>query len=273
MKNIKIDEKKYFQQKYINSYIDEKNNNWGSYRSIENFKVEEKKFKHLKTKKVYTPITLNSNLNLQESRGLNIDKETSIDSILKNIEKEMKSELSTPNKIRMNEILGLVKTNNIDIKNKNFLEIGFRIPKIQKFITSNLPMSGYGIDINNFNVELFKSLGYNVGCSDLNIKNNVFFNKKKFSIVSCYHVLEHTYNPEIAIKNIFENMSNQSILHIEIPIEKNNPNFSLGHLIGFEEGELLNLLKMTGFKVIYGGKSKIHKSGDCIERYIATKGY
>lgn len=273
MKKLTPAEKTYFQNKYIDRYVSQRQKeNWKNYRSEKNFDIKEKEFKFLKKRKVYIPAKSENNLNLQESRGIGIKENETIDSVLENIYNMMSEDLRDYEMIRIDEINHLIEQNSLPFEGKNFLEIGFRVPKVQSYFEKKHKMNGYGIDINNFNCELFSILGYKVNCSNLNNENEIFFDNKKFDLVYCYHVLEHTHDPEAAIKNIYDNMTEKSVLQIEIPIEGDNQQLSYGHLIGFHPGELGELLKHTGFKIVYG-TNRTHTGGSHIERYFATKGY
>lgn len=273
MKELSKEKLKYFQEKYIDRYVKERNNkNWEDYRSESKFIKKLSDFSILKNRKVNYPVIEKNNTNLQESRGIGITEDSTIEKIYENIKHIMSLPFEESDQIRINEIDSLVSQNNIDLNEKNYLEIGFRIPKVQNYFKEKYNINDHGLDINKFNCELFNELGYNVKVIDINKSDVLFFDNKKFDIISCYHVLEHTYNPEIAIKNIYSNMSNKSILHIEIPIEANNPQLNYGHLIGFYPKELGELLQHVGFKIIYA-TNKTHTGGSYIERYIATKGY
>jgi len=208
-------------------------------------------------------------LNLQESRGIGIDFDTNIDKIIKDIDSMML--LKESDNLRINELEQII--NQLDKKEsmKNFLEIGFRVPKIQSYYKKNMNMKTCGVDINNFNVELFRELGYNVFKFDLNTDENIE-NKVKmnFDLVCCYHVLEHVEDPEKALQVIFKSMNSEGILHIEIPIERDQPQLEYGHLIGFEPNELGNLINKMGHKVIYASNNT-HTGGSWIERYAVIK--
>lgn len=273
MKELSKEKLKYFQEKYIDRYVKERNNeNWQAYRSSKKFIKKISDFSFLKNREINFPIDENNNLRLQESRGIGIEIDAPMSVIYENIKSIMSSPIEASNQIRITEIDSLIKQNNIDFANRNYLEIGFRVPKVQSYFRKKHNMNDHGLDINKFNCELFNELGYNVSVSDINKENIEFFNDKKFDIVSCYHVLEHTFQPEKAIINIYNNMTAQSILHIEIPIEGDNPQLNYGHLVGFYPQELGSLLKHVGFNIVYG-TNKTHTGGSYIERYIATKGY
>ena len=173
--------------------------------------------------------------------------------------------------LRFNEIFQILNQIPDHKERKNMLEIGFRIPKIQSLFEENMKINTFGVDINNFNCELFSDLGYNVKAFDINKDENLkdLFNKK-FDIVCCYHVIEHLENPFDAIKKIYSAMEDKGVLHVEIPIEGDNPQLEYGHLFGFMPGELGNILKEVGFNIVYA-TNNTHSGGSWIERYTVIK--
>ena len=271
---ISEEKKKYFEEKYIKRYREQKNkNNWADYRNRGNsnkFVSTDVNFKYLGRKKVWKPIEDKNAIELQESRGIGINEDTTIDSIIENINSSMI--LVESDLLRIKEldwILGQLKRED---SIKTFLEIGFRVPKIQEHYKNIMNCEAYGLDINNFNVELFKELGFNVHQFDLNKDNNISENlNTKFDLICCYHVLEHVEDPEKSLEEVFNALKDAGILHIEIPIESQNPQIEYGHLIGFEPNELGNLITQLGHKIIYAS-NETHTGGSWIERYTVVKG-
>ena len=275
----KLDDKKkkFLQENFIDRYVKErKNNNWQNYRnrSGDRFKIQEKFIPHLGNKMIYIAIEdeLNFNLNLQESRGIGINEESNIDNIVDSVLKEVKI-VKPSEQLRINEVVDFIKNNkHLNISDFDFLEIGFRVPTIQNYFKNSLSCNfAMGVDINSFNVEVCKSLGYNVETynlmCDMSIQEK--FNRS-FDLVSCYHVLEHVQNPFKALQNIYNGLKVGGILHVEVPIEPGLPRLEYGHLISFEPKELFKLLEGVGLSV-KTGSNKTHEGGPWIERYIAVK--
>ena len=273
--NISDEKKKEFNLKYLDRFIYEhKKENWAKYRNkeLENnrFKQEKRTIKFIGDKNVYIPIESIYNLNLQESRGIGISKDTTIDGIIKEFKERIKV-LDEADLNRAQELDSAISQLFKMPSKKEFLEIGFRIPKLQDYYKNTFLMNTAGIDINSFNVELFAEMGYECFSLDL-MKNESISTKlgKTFDVIICYHVLEHIINPAEAIKNIFDSMNKGGIFHVEIPIEPGTPRLEYGHLISYESKDMLKLLEGVGFHIEYC-TNKTHSGGPWIERYIAIK--
>lgn len=274
MNKISKEKKKYFEEKYIKRYREQRNkNNWADYRNRGNsikFVNTDVDFKYLGRKKVWKPIENKNTIELQESRGIGINEDTDIDFILENINSSMI--LVESDLLRIEELDQILIQLKREDSIKNFLEIGFRVPKIQEYYKKTMNCNAHGIDINNFNVELFKELNFNVHQFDLNKDRNISKSlSTKFDLICCYHVLEHVEDPEKSIQEVFNALNDEGILHIEIPIERQNPQIEYGHLIGFEPNELGSLITQLGHKIIYAS-NKTHAGGSWIERYTVVKG-
>ena len=275
IKDISKKFKQELRKNYVDRYIEEFNNdNWAGYRDKgskrKRFQIQEKLIQFIGNKKVYIPIESEYNINLQESRGIGITKDTTIDKI---IDESIESinELIESDVVRSDELDEIIRELSTSHARKNFLEIGFRIPKIQSYYKNTFGMEAYGIDINVFNVDLFSELGFNCFSLDL-MKNESISEKlnKKFDVVVCYHVLEHIANPDEAVKNIFDSMNSGGIFHVEIPIEPGQPRLEYGHLISYDPHDMSKLLSGVGFKIVHA-TNKTHSDGPWIERYIALK--
>lgn len=277
MSKLNDDKKKYFQQKFVDRYVAErKNNNWENYRNKQGnrFKLEEIDIPCLGKKLVYveTQEDTQYNLNLQESRGIGISENSDIDGITQNIANEV-NVIKQSEQLRISEFYNFIQSDSsLDINKLNFLEIGFRVPTIQNFFKNKLGCkTAMGIDINNFNVELCKALGYDVEVynlmSDMSIKETL---NRDFDLISCYHVLEHVQKPFKALNNIYDSLKKGGLLHIEVPIEPGVPRLQYGHLISFDPKDMFKLLNGVGFTVL-SGTNQTHDGGPWIERYIAKK--
>jgi hypothetical protein len=278
MTNFKLSDerKKYYDEKYLKRYRQQKlDKNWSEYRNKKSKRFEkvEKTFPVLGKKLVWQETKKGYNLNLQESRGIGIKEDTTIESILKEINEAMDiNKVEESDAIRFNEIVQILNQIDTEKDRTNMLEIGFRVPKVQSLFESFYKIKTFGIDINGFNCELFADLGYNVSFFDMNHENcleNVF--NEKFDTVCCYHVLEHLKDPHEGVVKIYNSMKNKGVFHVEIPIEREHPQLEYGHLFGFMPGELGNVLKEVGFNVVYS-TNKTHTGGSWIERYTAIKG-
>ena len=83
--------------------------------------------------------------------------------------------------------------------------------------------------------------------------------KKKYNLIILTHVLEHLYNPLLALKKCFKSQkANQHVL-LEVPLfdkVENYPNgtFFLEHLNYFSENNFLSLIEKSGYKTIFISK-------------------
>jgi len=270
---LSIDIKKNLKEKYVDRYVKEfKNGNWSQYRDkgSERFIIEEKEIKFIGKKKIYNPIVEDANLNLQESRGIGISDDTTLENILQDVKNKI-NHLAESDLVRIKELDSFISSHFKETKFKKFLEIGFRIPKIQTYYRERFGFNDCGIDINNFNVEIFSNMGFN--CHRINLMENNSIHKSlnsKFDLICCYHVLEHVANPYESVKNIFDSLNEDGVLHVEIPVEPGIPRLEYGHLISYNPSDMLRLLKGVGFNVI-SATNTTHDGGPWIERYIAIK--
>ena len=109
--NIKKEELK---NKYLDRYVSEHvKGNWSRYRNKlkeeQRFEIKEKLIKFVGFKKVYFPIEGEFNLNLQESRGIGISKDTTIDSIIEDSISGIKN-LNEGDTVRSNELDSFINT-------------------------------------------------------------------------------------------------------------------------------------------------------------------
>jgi len=87
--------------------------------------------------------------------------------------------------------------------------------------------------------------------------------KKKFDVVTMYHVLEHVNNPKKVLIKAKENLKDEGILVLEVPLVGNFTEKFLGkdffaygdktHKHFFTKRQLVQLLNETGFEVIKKG--------------------
>jgi predicted SAM-dependent methyltransferase len=90
-----------------------------------------------------------------------------------------------------------------------------------------------------------------------------FFEPASFDVIFAYHVLEHCYEPQVVIQQIFTLLKEEGIFHVESPIAAYDT--QTAHVYSFESGEMAELLSRTGFHLI-------HTEGiDSAERIIARK--
>jgi hypothetical protein len=215
---------------------------------------------------IYIPIETLYNEQLQGSRGIPIEtdssKEEMRDQVFLFIDDILESDV-----VRIKELDHIMENKFEDMSFKSFCEIGFRIPRLQKFY-KNRGMRERGFDINKFNVELGTSLGFDCRGYDLNKQDEIDISD--CDLIVCYHVLEHVSDPFKAIKLIFNSASSGSLFHIEIPVEEDGPRIKYGHLYPFFRGDMGEMLVQAGFKLI-SANNVTHTDGPWIERYSALK--
>lgn len=149
---------------------------------------------------------------------------------------------------------------------KFFYEIGFRYPKLLEWYKSK-GVSVSGCDIVDVNVEVGRSMGYDVekcdvseSCPDL----------AGWDLVVAYHVLEHVSEPLSAVKRIHDSMSHGAHFHVEVPIEPGVPRLRYAHVFPFERGDLTAMCRESGFHII-DVSDRTHPGGPEIERCLVQK--
>ena len=241
--------------------------NWSEYRSpVDRFDLVEVDYVFGK-RNVYVPQKDSFNINLQESRGIGIAPDDHLTDVVEKAYSTLDS-IEEGDMLRITELDQVIKK--LNYEPASFCEIGFRVPKLQKFYKDNRSMSEAGFEINDFNIKLGRKMGYN--CFRINLledKDYLTPNKlEKFDIIVGYHVLEHVHDPMTALKVIKNLCHSKTILHIEIPIEPGIPRLKYGHLFPFDEKDLEHMLKMSGFEIL-SYSTKVHTGGPQIERYSA----
>lgn len=209
------------------------------------------------------PQTLEHAKGLQYSRGAYKDNNKVSEDMMPQFKEGMK--LTSLDQVRIHEldvvIDGWNRIINDQIKNgetavlpllapKTMCEIGFRWPRLIREYTKNKEYSnGFGYDISKINSDFGKLMGYDTRFHDLNDKN-MPIDLANADVVLMYHVLEHLYNPFQAIVKLKQSVKKYTLLHIEIPIERDNPQVQYGHLFGFHENDLNKYFTAAGFKII-----------------------
>ena len=143
----------------------------------------------------------------------------------------------------------------IDPKELDFLEIGPGRGNVI-FHAATMFKSVLGVEPS----EKFASYLTNVlNIPTLNTTGEEFFktNTNLFDVVSMFHVLEHIYDPTIALADIHKLLNKDGILIIEVPnVFKpfRDADFyflRFVHLFNFSPFSLSNLLKKNGFEILY----------------------
>lgn len=200
---------------------------------------------------------------LQGSRGIALNNTNSRKQLLEKVRKEV-NEIKRDDLERISEIENRV---NIVEDISKVVEIGFRIPMLLEMYR-HLDCETFGYDVVDFNVKVASDLGYQCERMDLSDYGNQNMDQLKTAdLVVCYHVVEHVSRPDLAIKNIYNNMKKNSLFHVEVPIEPlTYPNVDVGHMFPFHRYDLAKFLHNAGFELF----SEPTISRD-YERYLVYK--
>ena len=129
-------------------------------------------------------------------------------------------------------------------------EIGFRYPRLMNFYSNRYDIPAIGYDISTLAVEFGSLKGFDVRECDLNNLDQKPIDLEDSNIVCMYHVLEHVRNPVLTLRAISRAMPKMGIIHIEVPIEGENPQVEYGHLFGFQPGDLPQYCQFAGLNVV-----------------------
>ena len=213
------------------------------------------------------------NYNLQLSRGMSLSLDMTPDEAYNRIQFLLNNIIESDT-VRINELDVLLSEEQKKILNiedytpKSFFEIGYRIPRLQNFYKKKGLIEG-GCDINDFNVDSGKMLGFN--CFKADLSENFEINSlKSFNLIVCYHVIEHLTNPLVFLRRLYRMTSPKTLFHFEVPIEPEGPYLESAHLFAFHENDLLRMINMVGFRP-FALSNNTHKDGPHVERVTFYK--
>jgi hypothetical protein len=196
---------------------------------------------------------------LQSSRGI-VNADTINDVIIRN----QSEPISLAEVARIEEIQQFIDDGTI--QRDEFFELGFRFPRLLSYYSDKFNIVK-GCDIVDLNVEVGKSLNFDVVKCDLN--SNVP-EVSTASLVIAYHVLEHISYPHVTIQCLFDKMKSGACFHVEIPIEPGLPRLRYAHLFPFEEGDISYMCTIAGFTILHTSTKRV-KGGPQIERCLVRK--
>ena len=233
-------------------------------QQLENYRYEFRYFPELDAPRgILHPTEEKKYEELQSSRGIATNNTNSRKQLLEKVSKEI-YEVKKDDSERISEIANQV---NIAQDITKVVEIGFRVP-LNLNMYRHLDCETFGYDVVDFNVKVARDLGYQ--CERMNLSdygNQNLDQLKTADLVLCYHVIEHVSRPDLALRDIYNNMKSDSLLHIEVPIEPfRYPNIIVGHMFAFHEHDLAKFLQSVGFKLV--SKPRISKN---YERYLVCK--
>ncbi len=139
--------------------------------------------------------------------------------------------------------------NFIEIKeNEKMLEVGFRDGYNLKYLKS-LGIEIEGIEVNTIAIKAAEELGCKVFEEDIQKKTH--FEDKTFDVISACDVLEHCYEPEDALREMYRILKDDGRIVIEIPLEKKfGRNLMHGHsALFYNEKQFEKLVNSIGFYV------------------------
>lgn len=215
---------------------------------VENYKYEVRYFPEIQGQRaVLYPLKEKKYEELQQSRGIAPNNTNTRKDLLSKIKKEI-NDVKKDDLERLEEI-----TNRINVKQdiNKVVEIGFRIPRVLE-IYQQLDCETFGYDVVDFNVKIAGDLGYHCDKMDLCDYGNQNLNQlQNADLVVCYHVIEHVSRPDLALRDIYSNMKNGALFHVEVPIEPfRYPNIDAGHMFTFHKHDLGKFLKSAGFQFL-----------------------
>jgi SAM-dependent methyltransferase len=143
-------------------------------------------------------------------------------------------------------------------KDSSILSVGSRDFYDLRYLKNNGYTNLYACDIDSRCSELAKKFGINFATCDIHEYTNFGL---KFDSIYCRHVLEHCYDVNIAISNIFNYLKNDSYVMLVVPLEKDlNLIKKRGHCHNWE-----TLVKFENFC------NKYFKEILCIEDTVSRK--
>lgn len=138
----------------------------------------------------------------------------------------------------------LLKYTNPKENFQNYHEIGFRSPinlNFAKQFFNNVT----GSDIIPLSIAIGKYAGYDVTHYDLMSEEEIPV-KEPVDVIVAYHVLEHIHCPEKALKKIRNAVKVNSIMQVEVPMQRNEPLVRYAHLFSFEQYDLAHMINECG---------------------------
>lgn len=205
---------------------------------------------------IWVPRNDDHNKDLQSSRSVGLGGVETLEDLEKSYKTGMT--LTHTDTLRAEEIDEIIHTINKfgpsqgleKFVPRKMCEIGFRYPRLMNFYEKKYNIPAIGYDISTLAVEFGASKNFDVRECDLNNLDSKPLNLEDANIICFYHVLEHTQDPVKTLAGIKKSMIRGSLIHIEVPIEGNNPQVEYGHLFGFHPGDLIQYCQFVGLNPI-----------------------
>lgn len=253
---------------------------------LKEFAGEDRKFKQFRnvsnfiTDKIELPwgvreclkeVVDENNYNLQLSRGMSLDLDFTPEAAFEHIN-FLVDNIIESDIVRINELDYLLeqkdKLNINDYTPNSFYEIGFRVPRLQKYYAEK-GLKESGCDINQFNVLVGNILGFNCEKVDLQ-KELTNLNLREHNLIVCYHVLEHLSNPMEFLQKLHSVTAANTLFHFEIPVEPDGPHVERAHLFPFHDKDLMKMVQHAGFRLL-AHSNVTHEGGPWVERITFFK--
>jgi 2-polyprenyl-3-methyl-5-hydroxy-6-metoxy-1,4-benzoquinol methylase len=137
----------------------------------------------------------------------------------------------------------------------NIIDVGCRgNAKVVIALTSDGYKNVYGIDIGYEAEEMWKSLNTSLHTKlkRQDVHNGLGFDLK-FKCITSSHTLEHCYDPEKVMKIFYDNLEDDGILHIQIPLSKYNEYLNHGPHYSYwaNENDFISWVYDLGFLTVY----------------------
>ncbi len=149
---------------------------------------------------------------------------------------------------------------------KRVLDIGCGTASLGKTIKQIIKCEVVGVTYSQTEANLASQVIDQVLVADINDFDPASLGK--FDCIICSHILEHLYNPQVLLRKLHDNLTNDGILVIALPnilyfkqqrweFIKGNFKYTDGGLMDkthfrfFDWEEALDLVKSSGFQIIY----------------------
>jgi glycosyltransferase involved in cell wall biosynthesis len=122
------------------------------------------------------------------------------------------------------------------------LDIGTRDGWLVEYLKRKKYTDVLGLELTEAAVKYAQSRGRNVVVGDAH-KVAEMFPPRKFGTVLMIHSLEHCYDPQLVINNVYKILKDQGILFVEVPLES-EPKHDVAHFCSFPT--IKDLIKLLG---------------------------
>lgn len=181
---------------------------------------------------------------LQDSRGITLLPDDTTDTVVSRVHNALP--LTEIDVTRVNEIERFFGSSLASFD--AFIDVGFRIPRLVNHFSGH-KLRSLGIDISSLNVTAARFLGFEAYAVDISSAHATMPVPEGKHLITCYHVIEHTPDPVVAVNNLVRMMGQGSVLIVEVPIEPGTPMLRFGHMSEFRHGDLKHMLESCGLSV------------------------